>query len=128
VPVRQLTKGTRPTNAGREYPVSLPWLSARLPPVFRRVRLRVWAAQLTQCGLLPARMTVFTGPMRPKPFLLYTALIVFVLGLVSIAAIFLTPALTGGEAGLPLYLGAMLAPLGFALAGVFALRSGRRAR
>ena len=63
-----------------------------------------------------------------SPVLLYTALAVFFAGLAAIAAIFLTPVLTNGEAPLALYLAALAAPLGFVLAGVFVLRSGRRAR
>lgn len=66
--------------------------------------------------------------MHPKPVLLYAALVIFALGVACIAAIFIIPAATGDPAGLPLYLGALLAPLGFIVAGVFALRSGRRAR
>jgi hypothetical protein len=62
------------------------------------------------------------------PALLYAALAVFFTGLAAIAAIFLIPALTDSEAPLALYLAALAAPLGFVLAGVFVLWSGRRAR
>ncbi|MFI5715408.1 hypothetical protein [Nocardia sp. NPDC051750] len=80
-----------------------------------------------------------TNPADPRPstpppgrtpgnWLLYAALGVFAVGLLAIVAIFLTPILTDGEPGLWLYLGAMLAPVGFVLALIFALRSGRRSR
>jgi hypothetical protein len=60
--------------------------------------------------------------------LLRLALALFALGLLTIVVIFAIPLLTDGEPGLWLYFGAMLAPLGFVLAVVFALRSGRRSR
>jgi peptidoglycan/LPS O-acetylase OafA/YrhL len=60
--------------------------------------------------------------------LLRLALALFALGLLAIVVIFAIPLLTDGEPGLWLYFGAMLAPLGFVLAVVFALRSGRRSR
>lgn len=79
-----------------------------------------------------------TNPSIPTPpgdarrrrgdWLLRLALSVFALGLLAIIAIFTIPLLTDGEPGLWLYFGAMLAPLGFGLALVFALRSGRRSR
>ncbi|MBF6349576.1 hypothetical protein IU448_11165 [Nocardia flavorosea] len=57
------------------------------------------------------------------------ALALFALGLLAIVGIFLTPIVTDGKPGLWLYLGAiLLTPLGFVLALVFALRSGRRAK
>ncbi|CCF61457.1 conserved exported protein of unknown function [Nocardia cyriacigeorgica GUH-2] len=60
--------------------------------------------------------------------MLQLALGVFTVGLLAIVAIFLTPILTDGEPGLWLYLLAMLTPIGFVLALVFTLRSGRRAK
>ncbi len=80
-----------------------------------------------------------TNPADPRPsgppsgrtpgnWLLQLALGLFALGLLSVVAIFLTPILTDGEPGLWLYLGAMLAPVGFVAALIFALRSGRRSR
>ncbi|NUP27798.1 MAG: hypothetical protein HOQ36_22630 [Nocardia sp.] len=74
------------------------------------------------------------GPSGPPPgrtpgnWLLQLALALFALGLLSVVAIFLTPILTDGKPGLWLYLGAMLAPVGFVAALIFALRSGRRSR
>ncbi|MET0195720.1 hypothetical protein CH289_02560 [Rhodococcus sp. RS1C4] len=66
---------------------------------------------------------------RGSSALLRVALVLFVAGLVAIAAIFLVPAVGGNEPPLWLYLTAMIAaPLGFVLALVFALFSGRRAR
>ncbi|OZC88300.1 hypothetical protein CH304_04965 [Rhodococcus sp. 15-649-1-2] len=66
---------------------------------------------------------------RGSSALLRVALVLFVAGLVAIAAIFLVPAVDGNEPPLWLYLTAMIAaPLGFVLALVFALFSGRRAR
>lgn len=70
-----------------------------------------------------------TPPGRtPGNWLLQVALGLFTLGLLAIVAIFLIPILSDGEPGLWLYLGAMLAPLGFVAALIFALRSGRRTR
>ncbi|WP_072805280.1 hypothetical protein [Rhodococcoides yunnanense] len=61
--------------------------------------------------------------------LLRIALGIFAVGLAAIVAIFLVPAITHEQPPLWLYLTAMLAaPLGFVLALVFALMSGRRAR
>jgi hypothetical protein len=61
--------------------------------------------------------------------LLRVALTLFAAGLLAIAAIFLVPAVGGNEPPLWLYLTAMIAaPLGFVLALVYALMSGRRAR
>nr|WP_206030944.1 hypothetical protein [Rhodococcus sp. B10] len=61
--------------------------------------------------------------------MLRVALTIFAVGLLAIVAIFLVPAITNEEPPLWLYLTAMLAsPLGFVLALVFALMSGRRAR
>ncbi|WP_280456529.1 MULTISPECIES: hypothetical protein [Nocardia] len=81
-----------------------------------------------------------TNPADPRPstppsgrapgdWLLRLALALFALGLLAIVGIFLTPIVTDGKPGLWLYLGAiLLTPLGFVLALVFALRSGRRAK
>ncbi|MEU7217700.1 MULTISPECIES: hypothetical protein [Nocardia] len=60
--------------------------------------------------------------------MLRLALGLFALGLLAIIAIFLTPVVSDGSPGLWLYFTALLAPLGFLLAVVFALRSGRRSR
>ncbi|MFI9410463.1 hypothetical protein [Nocardia gamkensis] len=68
------------------------------------------------------------APRRRGDWLLRLALALFALGLLAIVVIFAIPLLTEGEPGLWLYFGAMLAPLGFVLAVVFALRSGRRSR
>ncbi|MFC8047615.1 hypothetical protein [Nocardia sp. NPDC057353] len=73
-------------------------------------------------------MTSPSSPRRPGDRLLHVALALFGIGLLAIIAIFLTPILTDSKPGLPLYLLAMLAPVGFLLALIFALRSGRRAR
>ncbi|MEU5760811.1 hypothetical protein [Nocardia sp. NPDC047648] len=69
-----------------------------------------------------------SAPRRRGDWLLRLALALFALGLLAIVVIFAIPLLTDGEPGLWLYFGAMLAPLGFVLAVVFALRSGRRSR
>ncbi|KAF0848058.1 hypothetical protein FNL39_102205 [Nocardia caishijiensis] len=50
------------------------------------------------------------------------------IGILAVVAIFVTPIVSDAEPGLWLYLLAMLAPVGFLLAIVFALWSGRRAR
>ncbi|WP_280312709.1 hypothetical protein [Nocardia abscessus] len=68
------------------------------------------------------------APRRRGDWLLQLALCSFALGLLAIVVIFAIPILTDGEPGLWFYFGAMLAPLGFVLALVFALRSGRRSR
>lgn len=67
-------------------------------------------------------------PRRRGDRLLHVALACFGIGLIAIVAIFLTPIVTDSKPGLPLYLVALLTPVGFLLALVFALRSGRRAR
>lgn len=64
----------------------------------------------------------------PRNGLLKAAIACFVVGVVAVVAIFLTPAFTDGKPGLVLYLSTLAWPLGFALAIAFALRSGRRAR
>ncbi|MFG1794608.1 hypothetical protein [Nocardia sp. NPDC049149] len=68
------------------------------------------------------------APRRKGDWLLQLALGLFALGLLAIIAIFLTPVVSDGAPGLWLYFGALLAPLGFLLGVVFALRSGRRSR
>ncbi|WP_407670479.1 hypothetical protein [Nocardia suismassiliense] len=68
------------------------------------------------------------GGRRPGDWLLQVALGLFALGLLAIIAIFLIPVLSDGTPGLWLYFAAMLAPLGFLVAIVFTLRSGRRSR
>ncbi|MFE9581941.1 hypothetical protein ACFYO1_36580 [Nocardia sp. NPDC006044] len=68
------------------------------------------------------------GQRRPGDWLLRLALGLFALGLLAIVAIFLIPVLSDGSPGLWLYFAALLAPLGFLVAIVFALRSGRRSR
>ncbi|MGA9870367.1 MAG: hypothetical protein WBQ44_04365 [Rhodococcus sp. (in: high G+C Gram-positive bacteria)] len=61
--------------------------------------------------------------------LLRIALALFAAGLLAITAIFLVPAVGGESPPLWLYLTAMIAaPVGFVLAIVFALTSGRRAK
>ncbi|WP_028476156.1 hypothetical protein [Nocardia sp. CNY236] len=67
-------------------------------------------------------------PRRHRDRLLQLALCLFTLGLLAIVAIFATPVFTDDTPGLWLYFPALLAPLGLALAVVFALRSGRRSR
>lgn len=68
------------------------------------------------------------NPTRTGNRLLYVALACFFLGVAAIVAIVLTPVLTDKEPGLVLYLLAFACPVGFLLAIVFALRSGRRVR
>jgi len=68
------------------------------------------------------------SPRGSTRWLLRLALILFGVGLVAIAMIFLTPILTDDKPGLLLYLLAMLNPVGFVLALTFALLSGRRAK
>ncbi|MGV9823988.1 MULTISPECIES: hypothetical protein [unclassified Gordonia (in: high G+C Gram-positive bacteria)] len=61
--------------------------------------------------------------------LLQVAGLVFVIGLVALIALFVTPIVAhGATAPTFVYLLTMCAPLGFLLGIVFALRSGRRAR
>ncbi|QIX49293.1 hypothetical protein HFP48_06825 [Rhodococcus sp. DMU1] len=64
----------------------------------------------------------------PGNGLLKAALACFLVGIVAVVAIFLTPAVTDGRPGLVLYLLTLAWPLGFVLALTFALRSGRRSR
>jgi hypothetical protein len=72
--------------------------------------------------------TPSAAPAKSGNGLLYVALGLFALGLLAIAAIVLTPLLSDSQPGLALYLAAMAAPLGFLMAIVFTLRSGRRAK
>jgi hypothetical protein len=65
---------------------------------------------------------------KPSNALLYIAVALFVIGLLAISAIFVMPAVSDHEPGLPLYLVALAAPLGFLVSLVFTLRSGRRSR
>jgi hypothetical protein len=65
---------------------------------------------------------------KPSNALLYIAVALFIVGLLAIASIFVIPAISDREPGLPLYLVALAAPLGFLVSLVFTLRSGRRAR
>ncbi|WP_245713593.1 hypothetical protein [Nocardia vaccinii] len=68
-------------------------------------------------------------PRRAANRLLPVAVGLFVIGLVAIIAIFLTPVVSDAHPGLWLYLVAMAAtPGGLLLAILFALWSGRRAR
>lgn len=86
----------------------------------------------------PRRASGFTGTnvvdVAPEstsknPFLLRTALLLFVIGLAAILSILFFPVFTDAQPPLWLYLTAMFAtPLGFVLGLVFALMSGRRAR
>lgn len=64
----------------------------------------------------------------PRNLLLKAAVVCFGVGIVAVAAIFLTPILTDGKPGLALFLLALAWPLGFALAIGFALQSGRRVK
>ncbi|WP_460722584.1 hypothetical protein [Nocardia heshunensis] len=68
------------------------------------------------------------SPRGSAGWLLYIALGLFTIGLLAVVAIFGVAGLTDSKPGLWLYLLAMCAPLGFLLAIVFALLSGRRSR
>ncbi|MFC6009833.1 hypothetical protein [Nocardia lasii] len=68
------------------------------------------------------------GSRKSGERLLHVALVLFGIGLVGVIAIFVTPIVSDGKPGLWLYGLAMLAPVGFLLALIFALRSGRRTR
>lgn len=66
---------------------------------------------------------------QPGDRLLYVALVLFVVGVVAVLTMFAYPALDGGDrAPIGVYLLTLAAPIGFVLALVFALRSGRRHR
>jgi peptidoglycan/LPS O-acetylase OafA/YrhL len=60
--------------------------------------------------------------------LLRAAVGLFVIGLIALLVLFLMTPITGESAPLFVYLLTMCAPLGFLLALIFALRSGRRQR
>ncbi|MFC4377233.1 hypothetical protein ACFO5K_24435 [Nocardia halotolerans] len=68
------------------------------------------------------------GPRRTGDRLLPVAGVLFGIGILAVIAIFVTSVVSDEAPGLWLYLLAMLAPVGFLLAIVFALWSGRRAR
>ncbi|NLU82425.1 hypothetical protein [Rhodococcus sp. HNM0569] len=72
------------------------------------------------------------NPGRPRTAqpkgLFYTALAFFFVGVAAIVAMFVVSAATDGPPGLALYLVALACPVGFVLAIVYALRSGRRSR
>ncbi|MET9210617.1 MULTISPECIES: hypothetical protein [unclassified Nocardia] len=76
----------------------------------------------------PAATPPERDPRRPSDRLLQLALALFGVGILAVIAIFVTPIVSDSSPGLWLYLLAMLAPVGFLLAVVFALWSGRRAR
>lgn len=66
---------------------------------------------------------------QSSSWLLHTAGIVFVIGVLAIVALFVTPLVADGNtAPTFVYLLTMCAPIGFVLGIVFALRSGRRTR
>ncbi len=66
---------------------------------------------------------------QPGNRLLYVALVLFAVGIVAIATMFAYPALADGDrAPIGVYLLTLATPIGFVLAIVFALRSGRRHR
>ncbi|EOM77857.1 hypothetical protein [Rhodococcus rhodnii] len=60
--------------------------------------------------------------------LFYTAVTLFAVGVAAIVAIFVVGAMSDSSPGLPLYVVSLACPLGFLLAIVYALRSGRRSR
>ncbi|MBT0566396.1 hypothetical protein [Williamsia sp. CHRR-6] len=62
--------------------------------------------------------------------LLRAAIAFFVVGLVSIAIMFIVPAVTGGDERAPIVVSLLTncAPIGFVLGLIYALRSGRRQR
>jgi hypothetical protein len=68
------------------------------------------------------------APRRSGDRLLHVALVLFGIGILAVIGIFVTPIVSDSDPGLWLYGLAMLAPVGFLLALVFALWSGRRAR
>ncbi|WP_278264669.1 hypothetical protein [Nocardia sp. AG03] len=68
------------------------------------------------------------SPRRRSDRLLQLAVALFGVGILAVIAIFVLSIVSDSEPGLWLYLLAMLAPVGFLLALVFALWSGRRAR
>ncbi|MCP2174890.1 hypothetical protein LX13_000697 [Williamsia maris] len=73
--------------------------------------------------------TVIGMPGQPGDRLLYAALVLFAVGVVAIITMFAYPALADGDrAPIGVYLLTLGTPIGFVLAIVFALRSGRRQR
>lgn len=76
------------------------------------------------------RRVLYRGSMRkgPSSRLLLLAGVMFAVGLVAIVALFVTPVVTDNTAPTAVYLLTMCAPVGLALAVIFALRSGRRVR
>ena len=75
-----------------------------------------------------ANLVTVTSPRRSTPPLLGIATACFAIGIVTIIAMFVV-LFAGGHPGLWMYLTAMFfLPLGFVLALIFALRSGRRTR
>ncbi|WP_336087191.1 hypothetical protein [Nocardia sp. SSK8] len=68
------------------------------------------------------------SPRRRSDRLLQLAVALFGIGILAVIGIFVLSIVSDSEPGLWLYLLAMLAPVGFLLALVFALWSGRRAR
>lgn len=68
------------------------------------------------------------GPRRGSDRLLQSAVALFGIGVLAVIGIFVTSVVSDESPGLWLYLLSMLAPVGFLLAIVFALWSGRRAR
>ncbi|QNG17680.1 hypothetical protein G4H71_06050 [Rhodococcus triatomae] len=70
-----------------------------------------------------------TRAPKHSPALFYSAVVSFVVGLAAIVAVFLLHAFSDDAPNLALYVVAMFAcPLGFLLAIVYALTSGRRSR
>ncbi|WP_408014646.1 hypothetical protein [Rhodococcus xishaensis] len=75
-----------------------------------------------------ASASATSASTRPGKGLLYLALGCFFVGIAAIVAIFFVHSLSEGAPGLTLYLLTLACPLGFVLAVVYALRSGRRSR
>lgn len=67
-------------------------------------------------------------PTRTGKGLFYAAVVSFLIGIAAIVAIFFVHSLSEGDPGLVLYFLTLACPLGFVLAIVYALRSGRRSR
>lgn len=78
----------------------------------------------------PARCSTVVGmPSASRNRLLYAALIFFAIGIAATVTMFAVPALDDGtRAPALVYLLTLGLPIGFVLALVFALRSGRRHR
>lgn len=76
-----------------------------------------------------ASQTAPSSPGRkPGTILMGVGVVAFFVGIASIAAVFLIPALGGGKPDFALYRLSMLCPLGLVLAVIAALVSGRRVR